>query len=288
MFIRQLARRSSTALTSGSWRAVDDRAMKQPNLLDSLDHRWCDLLGRHGMPADPTTAQVVIWQASRRRVSEHRDTVPDEAVQRRAAGQTTARIAEELNLNPSTLRHGLDLAALRLLTPWLSDVPAWRIGRDDGHPDSELAELYEVPEHLVRIALDGWPSIRPTPASAEQEALRLWHAGAEITQIAAAVGVSPDQLRQWLREGRIILAPERVSQGQVAEQFGWSRSLSRNYRLRGVMPAPDGGTKHDPWWWERTITEFAQTRLRHRCSDCLARFASPKGRSMHQTVKHPS
>ncbi|WP_191563200.1 hypothetical protein [Janibacter melonis] len=260
--------------------------MKLPNLLDALDHRWRDLLGRHGMPVNPTTAQVVIWQASRRRVSEYRDAVPDEAVRRRAAGQSTARIAADLDLNPSTLRHGLDLAALRLITPWLTDVPAWRIGRDDGHSDSEIAELYEVPEHLVRIALDGWPSTRPTPSSIEQEALRLWREGAEVTHVATAVGVSTDQLRQWLREGPLRLSPERLSQGQVAERFGWSKSLSRLYRLQGVLPAPDGGTRQNPWWWQSTITRVARTNLRYRCSQCRARFSTARGRSMHQTVMH--
>lgn len=236
------------------------------------------------MPDNPTEAHVAIWQASRR--ATHHQVVSQRAVLLRAGGRPVTSIARELGIKPSTLRHGLDLAGLRVLMPWLGDVPAWRTGRDDGHPDSEIAELYEVPEYLVRIALDGWPSTRPTPSSVKQEALRLWREGAEVTHVATAVGFSTDQLRQWLREGSLRLSPERLSQGQVAERFGWSKSLSRVYRLQGVLPAPDGGTKQNPWWWQSTITRVARTNLRYRCSQCRARFSTARGRSMHQTVTH--
>lgn len=259
--------------------------MKRYSLFDALAPTWHAPLRRLGMPDQPTPEQVAIWQASRR-ASNRQYAVPIEAVQRRASGQPTASIAGELGLRDSTLRHGLDSAALRLLTPWLSDVPAWRVGRDDAHPDHEIADLYGVPEHLVRIALDGWPATRPTPGSIQDDALRLWRDGADLDNIAAHVKVHPDRLRKWMREGSLRLSPARLTPREVSRRFGWSHSLNLKYRLAGVLPAPDGGTHTDPWWWSGTIAELARTALRHPCPHCSARLDSAKGRAMHEAKKH--
>ncbi|WP_201465311.1 hypothetical protein [Janibacter melonis] len=238
------------------------------------------------MPEDPTAGQVAVWQASRRAYHQ-RYAVPVEGVGLRAAGRATASISAELGLTRSAVRPAaLDLAALRLITPFLADVPAWRTGRDDGHPDSQIAQLYDTPEHLVRIALDGWPPTHPTPGSIEQDALRLWRNGAELGDIATSVGVSADTLRQWLREGSLHLSPTRITAIEVTQRFGWSRSLNRKYRLDGVLPEPDGGSRTRPWWWEETIARVAGTSLRHRCSHCGARMASAKGRAMHENTRH--
>lgn len=259
--------------------------MTRYTVREALAPSWHAPLTRLGMPEDPTGAQVTVWQASRR-ATHHQHAVPAEAVRLRAAGQTTASIATTLGIKPSTVRHGLDLAALRLLTPWLGDVSAWRVGREDGHPDSEVAELYGVPEHLVKIALDGWPTTRPTPDSVEQDAVRLWREGAELDDIAASVEVSADLLRSWVRDGSLLLSPARITPLEVTRRFGWSHSLNRKYRLAGLLPAPDGGTRTDPWWWQDTIARVAHTSFRHRCPECGARLASAKGCALHRGRVH--
>lgn len=112
----------------------------------------------------------------------------------------------------------------------MHDVPAWRLGREQGHPLCELAELYEVPEHLIGVALDGWPDPSPAPEDVAGEALQLWRDGADLDDIAAQLEVPPARLRRWVQDGSVRLTPDRLRTSQILERFGWSHHMAALYR----------------------------------------------------------
>lgn len=206
-----------------------------------------------------------------------------EAIARRARGESVTAIAADIGMDPSNLSSRLSTGVPALLTPWLEDVPAWRLGREQGRSVDELAELYEAPEHLVAIALDGWPDPSAAAGDVADDALRLWRAGADLDDIATTLGVPAARLRRWVQDGAVRLTPARLRSSQLVERFGWSPHMVTLYRRRGVLPAPDG-LSPVPWWWSSTIAHVERRSLTHRCHACGAKFASAKGLAMHTNV----
>lgn len=272
------------------WRAATVGFVARYTLGEAIAPCWHDALVRMGMPADPSPQQVVVWQASRRAAPAPRDEVL-KAIARRAAGETVAAIAADLGVDASNLRSRLTTAVPTLLTPWLTDVPAWRLGREQGRSTTELASLYEVPEHLLVLALDGWPDPDGLDPDLAEQVLRLWRAGAEVEDIATGLDVPVSRLRRWITDGTLDLSPARLRPTQLVERFGWSPHLVTLYRQRGVLPSPDGVRRgrdgHSvPWWWEDTITRLEQITLIHTCEVCGARLATAKGLASHRTLTH--
>ncbi|MEX1908617.1 hypothetical protein L6241_09990 [Janibacter sp. Y6] len=251
--------------------------MARYTLWEAVAPCWHDVLFRTGMPADPSPQQ-----ASPRGWAVRPDVV--EAIARRAAGETVSALAADLGIDRRNLSGRLTTAVPALLAPWLHDVPAWRLGREQGHSLGELAELYEVPEHLIGVALDGWPDPSPSPEDVAAEVLQLWRDGADLDGIAAQIEVPPARLRRWAQEGSVRLTPARLRTSEIVERFGWSHHMAALYRDSGVLPAPDGGKP--PWWWSTTIARLERGTFTHQCEECGARLASAKGVAIHRGRVH--
>lgn len=83
------------------------------------------------------------------------------AVEDREAYKPAADIVEHRGVaSVKVVRQRTDQVLPFLLAPWLADVPAWRLGREQVRSHTELAALYDVPAHMARVALDGWPHDR--------------------------------------------------------------------------------------------------------------------------------
>lgn len=256
--------------------------MARYTLWEAIAPRWHGAFMRAGMPEEPTVQQVAAWKASR----PARPPLPPELVEataRRAKGESVAAIAADIGMDPSNLSSRLSTGVPALLTPWLEDVPAWRLGREQGRSIGELAELYEAPEHLVAIALDGWPDPRAAGSDLADDALQLWRDGADLDDIATTLDVPSTRLRRWVQDGTVPLTPARLRSSQLVERFGWSPHMVTLYRQRGVLPTPDGQSPV-PWWWSSTIAQVERRSLTHQCQACGAKFASAKGLAMHTHV----
>ncbi|MCM3556671.1 hypothetical protein M3697_16415 [Janibacter melonis] len=237
---------------------------------------------RSELPEDPTAAQVALWQQSlpiRRRPAPWML----DAVAARATGTPAAQLAARHGLDlPADLRKRTDQVLPRLLAPWLADVPAWRLGREQGRSVDDLAALYGAPAHLIRVALDGWP-VEPSAdaqaaAAAASDALALWRAGLAFSAIGDRLGVSDDCLRRWVTDGKIELTPARWTPAKIERYYGWSPSIYQQYRKAGIMPPPDSPSEQRPWWWEQTVRDFAQDVLVHHCAECGTWLASARER----------
>lgn len=265
--------------------------MARYTLREALHPSLRATFARAELPQDPTPEQVVLWQESR---VYGRGSAPWvlPAVEDRAAGKPAADIARRLGApDARTVRQRTEQVLPLRLAPWLADVPAWRLGREQGRTEDELAALYEAPAHLVRVALDGWP-VEPTAdeqaaVAAAGDALALWRDGLAFSAIADRLGVSVDCLRRWIADGRIELTPVRWSPAKIERYYGWSPSISQKYRKAGIMPPPDSpASAQRPWWWEQTVRTFARDVLVHGCAECGTRLASARGAASHHTHLH--
>lgn len=262
--------------------------MARYTLEEALAPYWYDLLVGRGLPQHPSPQQVVMWQTSRRARPAPRAQVV-EAIERRAGGQSVLEIERAVGMPHGSVTTALKVGTLALLEPWLGDVPAWKVGCDEGHGPEEIAQLYGVPAYLVTVALEGWPAppAPPAPADVKSTALRLWRAGDELAQIADEVGVPRHQLRTWVEQGSLRLTPVRLDGDGVTARLSWSPAVFAKHRAGGTLPPPDGvRSGRHPWWWPRTIDRFDRQVLTHRCPQCPAGFPSARGLSMHRTTVH--
>lgn len=256
--------------------------MARYTLWEAVAPCWHEPLIRSGMPADPTPQQVAAWKASSRGRAVRPEVV--EAIARRAQGESVSSIAAELGMSRRNLSTRLSTGVPALLEQWVEDVASWKLGCEQGRSTAELAELYGVPEHLITVALDGWPDPNQAPDAVAAEVLQLWRDGADLDEIAAELNVPPGRLRRWVQEGSVRLTPARLRTAQLVERFGWSPHMAVLYRDSGVLPAPDGG--RPPWWWSTTIARLERDILTHRCDECDARLASAKGLAIHRGRVH--
>lgn len=188
-----ISNRASTGPTSPH--LVVANGVARYTFAEAIAPCWHDVLARMGMPADPNPQQVVVWQASRRAAPAPRCEIL-EAIARRAAGETVAAIAADLGVDASNLRSRLTTPEPMLLTPWLTDVPGWRLGREQGRSTTELAALYEAPEHLLVLVLDGWLAPDGLDPDLAEQVLRQWRAGAQVEDIATGLDVPVSRLRR--------------------------------------------------------------------------------------------
>lgn len=258
------------------------RRVARYTLWEAVAPCWHEPLIRSGMPANPTPQQVAAWRASPRGRAVRPEVV--EAIARRAQGESVSSIAGDLGVGRRNLSTRLSTGVPALLEPWIEDVASWKLGREHGRSTGELAALYGVPEHLIMVALDGWPDPTPAADDVADAALQLWRDGADLDDVAAELDVPPARLRRWVQEGTVRLTPARLRTSQLVERFGWSPHMAVLYRDSGVLPAPDGGKP--PWWWSTTIARLERDTFTHRCEECGARLASAKGVAVHRGRVH--
>ena len=67
-----------------------------------------------------------------------------------------------------------------------------------------------------------------------------------------------------------MTAPRRLSSGDVSDLLGWSADNIFQRLSRGTFPEPDGVDGGFRWWWQDTVTSWAQRVELVSCPVCGA------------------
>lgn len=135
------------------------------------------------------------------------------------------------------------------------------------------------------VALNGWPRPKRVTEDEQRLASQMWAQGAAAPEVRLALGWSARRWRDRLADGSLVL-PRRVTQADLGRRFGWSPTLAKQLRAKGVIPGPDSPEGPSTWWWETTVTNRIEPRLAHSCGACGARFTASKGLHIHAATRH--
>lgn len=256
--------------------------MTSTNAVDVLHPYWVAALERAGIDGI-SAAHAALWAEGRR------GPIPDqhrELFYRRAAGERLADLGRDVGEPHGRVQQILRHTGVRLLAPHLEQIPAWKKAHDHGASYTLIGRAFDVPPDLVRVALEGWPA--PLRHSSEQmlAATKAWTNGAEVHDIAVALGIGPARLAGDINAGRVVLGPPRWRTMDVARRLGWAGSVVSKRRNEGLLPPPDGrdGTS---WWWAATIEQHITVRGWPWCTLCSRAFIEARGLRAHLTRCHP-
>jgi hypothetical protein len=175
-------------------------------------------------------------------------------------------IGKRVGLSAESIRRSLWRTASTVLAGIEPQVlEAWEAS---GADVISLARRSNVGATAVRLIREGFPATNPKALTKPlvRHVESLWQAGASWREIEKRTRLSQARLE---RSGQFDL-PTRWYRSDVTDCLGWSNA--RIYQAPKGLPIPDGHEGDRPWWWPKTIQEWANTLA--VCPECGGRFAT--------------
>jgi hypothetical protein len=175
-------------------------------------------------------------------------------------------IGRRVGLPPKSIRRSLWRTASTLLTGIEPQVlEAWQASGADA---LSLARRSNVGATVVRLVREGFPATNSKALTKPlvRHVESLWKAGVSWREIEERTHLSRARLE---RSGQFDL-PTRWYRRDVTEFLGWSNA--RIYQAPKGLPVADGHEGDRPWWWPKTIQQWATTLS--GCPECGGRFAT--------------